>query len=160
MKRLGFIMVVAAAGVLAGLTMAGCASWGSCSSCKPDGKCHAMSPKHAYGEIDTVGLKSLMDAKTPVVIVDARSGKWDDGKRIPGAIVLTSESAQEAIEKAIPSKDALIVAYCTNLKCQASKQLAKKLVSLGYQHVLKDPEGIQGWVDAGYPVTHVEKPKP
>jgi rhodanese-related sulfurtransferase len=109
--------------------------------------------------LDTVGLKALMDAQIPMVIVDARGGKWDDGKRIPGAVSLPGGSTPEAIEKALPSKDALIVAYCANPKCRASKELGEKLVSMGYKRVLKDPEGIQGWIDAGYPVTEVQKTK-
>ncbi len=41
---------------------------------------------------------------------------------------------------------ALLVTYCTNLKCPASRALAARLTALGYTHVLEYPEGIEGWV--------------
>ena len=105
------------------------------------------------GHIDTAGLATLVRAKVPVVILDARS-KVD--KVIPGATVLTAKSTKEQVEKAVPEKDSLVVAYCANLKCPASKHLAKHLRSLGYTNVLVYPEGIEGWIKAGHPV---EDPK-
>ncbi|MEW6712041.1 MAG: rhodanese-like domain-containing protein, partial [Candidatus Riflebacteria bacterium] len=69
-----------------------------------------------------------------------------------GALSLNAESKPEEIAKVLPKKEALIVAYCSNLQCPASKMLYKHLKSLGYTNVLKYPEGLQGWKDAGYPI--------
>lgn len=101
-------------------------------------------------------LKALLDAKVPVVVADARSGKYDDGRRIPTAISLNAGSSEEEITKVIPNKDTLVVTYCANPKCPASSKLASHLTSLGYKNVIELPEGIDGWVAAGYTV---EKPE-
>ena len=66
---------------------------------------------------------------------------------------MTTESSEDAVAAALPSKDALVVAYCSNLKCPASAKLAEKLVGLGYKNVLKYPEGLEGWIQSGYEIT-------
>jgi len=125
---------------------------GACAMSKSRAPAAAESVP-AYGKIDGAALKKLVDSKTPVVIIDARSAQWDDGKRIPGAISLTTESPEDAVSAALPSKDALIVAYCSNLKCPASAKLAERLVGLGYKNVLKYPEGLEGWIQSGNEIT-------
>lgn len=104
---------------------------------------------HKAATLNTLALKTLMDSGVPVIILDARSGKWDDGSRIPGAKSLNAESKPEEIAKVIPSKDSLVITYCSNLKCPASDMLYKHLKSLGYSNVIEYPEGIQGWKEAG-----------
>lgn len=101
------------------------------------------------GTLNTAGLSALLRAKTPVVVLDARSGKWDDGKRIPGAKAVNADSTDAEIAAAAPDKQALVVTYCSNTKCQASPKLAAKLASLGYGNVVEYPEGIAGWISAG-----------
>ncbi len=92
------------------------------------------------------------DSGVPLTILDARSGQYDDGKRIPGALSLNAESKPEEIAKVLPNKEGLIITYCANLKCPASDMLYKHLKSLGYSNLLEYPEGIQGWIEAGNPV--------
>ena len=98
----------------------------------------------------------MLNAKTPLILLDARSGKFDDGTRIPSAKSLNSESKVLEILKMVPDKESLVVTYCSNLKCPASDKLAKHLKSLGYKNVVEYPEGIQGWKEAG---NSVEKAK-
>ena len=102
-----------------------------------------------HAEINTSGLKALLAANADLVLVDARSGKYDDGKRIPGAQSLNSGSSEKEIESVVSDKNALIVTYCSNLKCPASAQLAEKLRKLGYDNVIEYPNGIQGWIEDG-----------
>ena len=108
---------------------------------------------HSYGKIDTSGLKSLVASGVSLTLVDARTPQYDDGKRIPGALTLPAGSSESEVASVLPDKDALIVAYCSNLKCPASAMLADQLVSLGYKNVVKYPEGLAGWIDAGQSVT-------
>lgn len=133
------------------------------ASC-PDGVCASTTDKHKHEEskkeddhakvatINTAGLKTLIDSGVPLTVLDARSGKWDDGKRLPGALSLNSESKLEEITKVLPKKDALIVTYCSNLKCPASHKLFEHLKSNGYTNLIEYPEGIEGWLEAGNPV--------
>jgi len=115
------------------------------------GKC-MTEMKHEIAVINTAGLKALIDAKTSFVLIDARSGKWDDGKRIPGAKTLDASASDEKIAEMLPDKSALIVTYCGGLKCPASNQLAERLAKMGYSNVIEYPEGIAGWMDKGHKV--------
>jgi rhodanese-related sulfurtransferase len=106
--------------------------------------------------LTTGEMKKIVDAKSALVF-DARTGKYDDGQRIPGAKALSPEASATEVAKAIPDKNAKVVAYCANLKCPAGGMLAKRLVELGYKNVNEYPEGIQGWMAAGHPVEKAAK---
>lgn len=117
-------------------------------------------PEDAFPEISAKELLELINSKKDVIILDARTGKWDDGRRIPGAKSLSSSATAEEVEKiAGKDKDALIVTYCANLKCPASRNLAHYLRKLKYTDVTEYPEGIEGWAAAGYKVDKVTKSK-
>ena len=94
-------------------------------------------------------LENIIESNVPMVLLDARSGKWDDKSRIPGAQSLNDKSTREEVEKIIKTKDTLVVTYCSNLKCPASNRLYIHLKKLGYKNVLEYPFGIQGWLEAG-----------
>jgi rhodanese-related sulfurtransferase len=83
------------------------------------------------------------------IILDARSAKYDDGERIPGAKSLTSEASAAEVAALLPDKDAEIITYCSHPKCPASQRLADHLKKLGYTHIHEYPEGIAGWKAAG-----------
>ncbi len=99
--------------------------------------------------VNTAALKALIEAKAPAAVLDARSGKYDDGKRLPGARQLSPDAEESVITTALPDKNALIVTYCAGLTCPASKSLADRLKKLGYSKVIEYPEGIAGWIAAG-----------
>ena len=103
--------------------------------------------------VGTEALAQMIASNTPMTIVDARSGTYDDVRRIANAKQLASDAKGEVIAKALPDKNAVIVAYCTNTKCPASAKLAARLIALGYTKVHKYPDGIEGWVAAGKPVS-------
>ena len=117
----------------------------------------AVSSPEKIAEISTAALQTLVRSGAAGVVLDARSGKWYDGQRIPGAVQVGTEPSQEQLDELIKSKDALVVTYCSNTKCPASDKLAKYLVGLGYSNVLEYPEGIAGWLAAGNSVESDEK---
>lgn len=96
-------------------------------------------------------LKSLVDSKTPMALIDARGDKWFDGNLIIGAQRLPSDVSLEAIESTLPDKNELIVVYCGGEQCPASKILAKRLVELGYKNVNDYHGGIKEWTANSYP---------
>jgi rhodanese-related sulfurtransferase len=110
----------------------------------------------AQAEINTAGLKALISSKAPLVLLDARSGKWDDKTRIPGAVSLAPDAGDEVVAKLLPDKNALIVTYCGSLQCPASAKLAAKLKTLGYTGVVEYSAGIAGWKEAGHQVDTVK----
>ena len=126
----------------------------------PTGVCGLSAAPKAAAEaeehnLSTFQMKTAVDAGQ-TIILDARSGKYDDGYRIPGAKSLNSKSSAEEIAAVIPSKNSPVITYCSNLQCPASKMLADHLQALGYTHVKEYPEGIAGWRAAGGPVNQVK----
>lgn len=129
---------------------------GTCGAGKSCGAHKNPEPKEAEaGIINPAGVAALIKAEADVVILDARSGKYDDGRRIPGAKSLNDKSTPKEIAKIVPEKDALVVTYCSNTKCPASNRLAKHLTKLGYSNILEMPQGIDGWVAEGRDVEKV-----
>ncbi|MBF0407223.1 MAG: rhodanese-like domain-containing protein [Candidatus Riflebacteria bacterium] len=151
-------------------------SCASCPTCKKDGSCASCPtcikddknavlpsatdktppaiavPEANHGDVKTVTVEqvqTMIKEKKPVFILDARTGKYDDGVRIPGAISLSDKSTAEEIAAVIPAKDAEIVTYCSNVECPASMNLLKHLQTLGYTNVQKMPDGLDGWKKAG-----------
>src|SRR3569832_1760144 len=104
----------------------------NCSISSPDTK-----SSKAYGRIDTKGLEMLISSGVALVILDKRSGQWDDGKRIATAQVLPDVVTAKQAAKFIPTKHSLVVEYCSNIHCPASSNLAKLLLELGYSNILK-----------------------
>ncbi len=99
--------------------------------------------------INITVLENLIESNVPMALLDARSGKWDDKSRIPGAQSLNDKSTSEEVAKIIKTKDTLVVTYCSNLKCPASNRLYIHLKKLGYKNVLEYPFGIQEWLESG-----------
>ena len=111
----------------------------------------------AYGHIDARGLKALMDANTPFILLDARGHKWKDGTMIPGAKLASYEFSSDEIEEIISDKNSLVIVYCYIFNCPLSRRLTDKLVELGYNNVLEYPGGLYEWRDiAQYPVVSIE----
>jgi len=104
--------------------------------------------------IDTATLAVLLRSETPKVLLDARSEEYDNGERIPGAQNLCPDSSAYEVDKAVKSKNSLVITYCSNLSCPASIKLNTHLRNLGYQNVLEYADGLAGWKAAGYPIEH------
>lgn len=149
---------------------ASCGTQKQCSSCpfakaavECAGECDAkaavpQADKNAeVGVIQSAALRTLLASGTTLALLDARTGKFDDGNRIPGAKNLAPDAAKEAVEGMLKDKGALIVTYCANLHCPASASLARNLRGLGYKNVLEYSEGIEGWVKDGNQVETVKK---
>ena len=107
--------------------------------------------------VNTEALAALIRTKVPVTVLDARTGKYDDGRRIPGAQTLSPEAKETEVTALLPDKQALIVTYCVGVKCPASHILGEKLRGLGYVNVLEYHEGIEGWTAAGNAVIQAAK---
>lgn len=133
-----------------------CGAAGSCGA-DPISKVEKVKAEPEGGRMNVHALDAMIQAQVPVVILDARAGKFDDGKRIPGAKSLNSESKDEEVAKVIPNKDSLIVTYCVNTGCKASSKLAEHLKEIGYTNVIEFPIGIEGWIAAGKKVESVAK---
>jgi len=161
---------LAAVGVCTMLAvMSGCCSSKSCKSECKDSVCAAgtgqpAEPMHHHmmarePEINTGALAALLRTKVPITVLDARTGKYDDGRRVPGAKTLSPEATDAEVTALLPDKQALIVTYCANLKCPASHMLGDRLRGMGYVNVLEYHQGIEGWVAAGNAIEQVPMAK-
>lgn len=123
----------------------------------PSGTCAlgAAPKEQKTHNLNTFQMKEYVESGE-AVILDARSGKYDDGTRIPGAKSLNDKSTAEEVAAVIPSKNSTVITYCSNLQCPASKRLADHLSKLGYTHVKEYPAGIAGWQEAGGSVDKVK----
>ena len=145
------------------VALAGCCG-GDMTACKagdkdavcPAGTCQLQAATAVVSPVvvkeavvNTEALAALLRAKVPMTVLDARTGKYDDGRRVPGAKTLSPTAKDEEVTAMLPDKQALVVTYCAGLKCPASHMLGEKLRGMGYVNVLEYHEGIDGWVAAG-----------
>ena len=161
MKKLILNSLAITAVSLAALALtSGCCALKGGKDC-PTGKCGIGPGKVKMedvkeAEISTESLQVLVRSGAPLILLDARTGKFDDGNRIPGAKSLSPQADKAMIEKLLPSKDSLIVTYCSNLQCPASSHLAERLHNLGYKNILEYRPGIAGWIESGNKVVSVK----
>lgn len=110
-----------------------------------------------YGHIDAKGLKALMDAQIPFILLDARGHKWSDGTKIVSAELASYQDSQDELREIIPDLDTLVVVYCYQFTCPLGRYLSDKLVEYGYQNVIEYPGGLREWRDvADYPIVSIE----
>ncbi len=156
------LMIVVVVMAVAGLFAAVGFGEPACSKCASVGGESVKTQEpvkevQALAEINTATLETLIRSGVSLVILDARTGKFDDGKRITGAKSLGPQASEEEVKSVVASKDQLIVTYCSNLHCPASRMLAEHLKSLGYVNILEYPDGIAGWISAGKAVVEAAK---
>ncbi len=102
--------------------------------------------------VSTNDLKNLKISDSSLVIIDARTTQWFKGEIIQGAIWLPSDSSDETILAALPSKDATIVTYCFSESCPLAGHLAERLVKMGYKNVSEYSAGFKEWKSEQLPV--------
>jgi thiosulfate/3-mercaptopyruvate sulfurtransferase len=120
-----------------------------------------------YKVVPTAELKVWIDQKKPMLIIDTMPFAASYKKHhIPGAVqfefpipeVKSLDEAQKAkfVKLLGPDKDKLLVFYCGFTKCTRSHNGAMWAVKLGYNKVYRQPGGIKGWMEAGYPVAQAK----
>lgn len=104
-----------------------------------------------HTQIHADQLKSWYDENKDMIVIDARSKPYFDGTLLPNAKWLPAESTEEEILTAIPSKNSVVVVYCFGIDCPASGWLYDKLISLDYDNVYEYHEGLEDWIERGFP---------
>lgn len=109
---------------------------------------HAASAK----TVTLAEVASLVKEQKAYVF-DANSQKTrEQYGAIIGAVMLSSSSEYD-VRELPPNKDAKLVFYCANQKCQASHGAAKRALDAGYTDVSVMPDGIKGWSESGRATT-------
>ena len=102
--------------------------------------------------VDTVTLALLMASGIPMRLLDAGSMHYANGRRIPGSKYLPINCTDSELQSVAGSRDALIVVCSNGHDYPAREALCSRLKELGYEHVVEYPDGIAGWMSAGFPV--------
>lgn len=97
-------------------------------------------------------LKSWYDQNLLMWTIDARSKPYFDGILLPNAVWIPAETSDRNLLATLPSKSDLIVVYCSGTECPASSRLTYKLYRLGYANVYEYQEGLDDWIERGYPL--------
>lgn len=109
-------------------------------------------------DIGQVKTEELMEwlKHEPLVVLDTRSDRFDDLKRLPKALSLPYNTPDKKVLEQIPSFDAKVVVYCSHEKCPASQYMAERLVRLGYKKVYRYGGGVKAWEGSGKPIALVK----
>ncbi|MFT4058053.1 MAG: rhodanese-like domain-containing protein [Legionella sp.] len=101
-------------------------------------------------ELSPKELKKKLEHQEPLKLIDVREeSEWASGG-IPSAMHLGRGIIERDIEKVIPLRQQQIVVYCSGgFRCAL---VAESLQKMGYQNVYSLDTGLQGWIDAGYPM--------
>ena len=115
-----------------------------------------------YKVVTTQELKSWIDQKKDMLIVDTMPADNFKKQHIPGAVnflferpelTQMSDKMRADFEELLgPNKDRTIVFYCGFTDCERSHNGGMWAMKLGYKNVYRQPGGIKGWLEAGYPV--------
>lgn len=101
-------------------------------------------------EISPQTLKTLLDNRTPVTLIDVREADELSTGQIPTAIHMSKGIIERDIEKLITDPKTAIVVYCSGgFRCAL---VAQTLQQMGYSNVSSLDTGLKGWIDAGFPV--------
>jgi rhodanese-related sulfurtransferase len=116
---------------------------------------HSTNPR----SIDRDGVSAVIDAGTAIV-VEALPAPYYEDAHLPGAQNLPRDSDEATITEVLPDRGTTVVVYCSNLACQNSTILSRRLVQLGYADVRDYEAGKEDWITAGLPVVSVVSNSP
>ncbi len=97
-------------------------------------------------------LRTLMEGEPQPVVVDVRSqiNREQDGRRIPGARVVTLDNAIKHAEQFPLDRE--VIFYCSCPNEASAAWAARQLMKMGYTRVRPLLGGLEAWVSAGYDV--------
>jgi len=108
--------------------------------------------KTALPEIDRESLWAMLERGDPLVVVDALAPISYAARHLPGAINIPPAQVDELAGSRIPTLDTEVVVYCADADCDASVEVAERLIELGYRNVRHYSGGKRDWADAGLPL--------
>jgi rhodanese-related sulfurtransferase len=103
-------------------------------------------------EIDRETLRRRLEERREFVLVDALAPISYAARHLPGAINIPPERVDELAGSRIPGLDTEVVVYCADADCDASVEVAERLIELGYHNVRHYSGGKRDWADAGLPL--------
>ena len=113
--------------------------------------CIASSPN--WQRVNVEEFDRAIEENENAFLLDVRTQtEWEQDGHLENATLVT-HSELEAREGELPSeKDTMILLYCRS--GNRSQDAAQTLVDLGFTNIIELETGINGWKDAGMPVSY------
>lgn len=114
-----------------------------------------------YPLVSTEELKSWLDNKEDLILIDTMPAQHYKSKRIPTALNaelpvaygdVTPEQREAFVSLLGNDKNKKIVIYCGFVGCERSHVGALIAKEEGFTNVVRHPGGIIAWIDAGYDI--------
>ena len=102
--------------------------------------------------IDTSAMKAMLDDKTPMTLIDARTKVEYDEAHIPGAINIEEKNFDASMGMLPADKGSLLVMYCNGMKCGKSKKVAAKAAAAGFTNITIYADGFPVWEEHTLPI--------
>ena len=96
-------------------------------------------------------LKAKLDGPDRPIVLEALPPMYYEEAHLPSALNMPHDQVDQLAPRLIPSKDSVVVVYCSNTPCQNSTIASRRLAALGYANVKEYVEGKQDWIEAGLP---------
>jgi len=93
-------------------------------------------------------LLEMLENKAPFKLVEVLAKEEYDKGHIPRAISIPLDELETRAKQKLKKTDTVVV-YCASYACHASTKAARRLLDLGYQHVLDFKGGKRWWQHAG-----------
>ena len=106
-----------------------------------------------YQEIDTKGVKAMMDAGGVLVVNPLTPIEFAD-EHIAGSVNIPIERLKQGLPA---DKSKPIIFYCLGEKCVYSWRAAEDAADLGYPNLYAYRGGLPAWKAAGYPTAATDK---
>lgn len=106
--------------------------------------------KSSIKKVTAAEVKSLIDKKDKVILLDVRDPQEFAAGHIPGAMNISRGTLEFVVFNKIQDQNAQIIVYC---KTAARSALATKTLNdLGYKNAALMDATFEDWIKAGYPV--------
>jgi rhodanese-related sulfurtransferase len=106
--------------------------------------------KATIKEISVYDVKSMIDRKEKMILLDVRDkNEFEDGS-IPGAINVSRGMLEFKVALIIPDKNAKIIVFCSlDLRGPLA---TRTLNEMGYMNAMNMRGGLKTWKEAGYAI--------
>lgn len=102
-----------------------------------------------YTTVTREEVRILLDRGEDVVLLNVLDGKSFEKEHICGSVNIPV-SRIEMDARRLLKEDDLIIAYSSGPRCTANAVAADKLVTIGFENVLRYAGGLDDWKKAGY----------
>ena len=94
-------------------------------------------------------LLEMFENKERFKLVEVLAKEEYDKGHIPGAINIPLDELETLAKQKLRKTDTIVV-YCASYACHASTKAARRLLDLGYQHILDFKGGKRWWQHSGF----------